>query len=293
MVLEGIFPKEWVNNKPVYAFFLGWIYTLIGIVVAKLVFPADPSLVAVGITSILLIPTLQRLYEIETKEIYGSRHFSWRSLYKFNRNGMGVYLGLFLGMFIVYLTAATILPQFQVNQLFKVQLNLRGAAETLDFSPNLFFDILGNNWWVLIATFLISLLIADGGIFMIAWNASVWGTIFGVTARSAALATTVNPFIYVAIIIAVVAPHMMLEMLSYIMAAISGGSLSKGIMDRNAKGSKRKINQSHIYLITIYSIILFFIAMNIMLLGAFVETTVLVNADIYRDIIVKSLQAGF
>ncbi len=292
MVLEGMFPKEWVKNKPVYAFFLGWIYTLIGIVIAKLVFPADPSLVAVGVTSILLIPTLQKLYEIENKEISGSKHFSWRSLYKFNRNGVGVYLGLFLGMFIVYLAAATILPQFQVNQLFKTQLNIRGAAGTLDFSPNLFFDILGNNWWVLIATFLISLFIADGGIFMITWNASVWGTIFGVTARNAALVTTVNPFVYVGIIIAIVAPHMILEMLSYIMAAISGGSLSKGIVDSN-NSSKSKINKNQIYKITIYSIILFFVAMNVMLLGAFVETTVLVNADIYRDIIVKSLQAGF
>ena len=283
MVLENIFPKEWVRNKAIVALFLGWAYAVIGIVIAKLIFPADPSLVAVAITSILLIPSLQKLYDIEFKALKAEKSFSFKRLYMSNKDATRVYLGLFLGMFLIYLTAAVVLPSLQVNSLFKVQLNLRGAAGTLDFNPSLFFDILGNNWWVLIATFLISLLIADGGIFMITWNASVWGTIFGVTARNAALATTANPFMYVAIIIAVVAPHMIIEIVSYILGAISGGTFSKAMTTKHKKLDS----------VAAYSVVLFFVAMCVMLLGAFVETFVLVNADIYREIIVLSLQAGF
>ena len=222
MVLENIFPKEWVRNKAIVALFLGWAYAVIGIVIAKLIFPADPSLVAVAITSILLIPSLQKLYDIEFKALKAEKSFSFKRLYMSNKDATRVYLGLFLGMFLIYLTAAVVLPSLQVNSLFKVQLNLRGAAGTLDFNPSLFFDILGNNWWVLIATFLISLLIADGGIFMITWNASVWGTIFGITAKCAAAVSGQSALYVFSLVFLIIFPHMVIEALSYILAAIAG-----------------------------------------------------------------------
>ncbi|HLD85811.1 MAG TPA: stage II sporulation protein M [archaeon] len=287
MVLESVFPKKLIKNRAFYALFLGWLYSIVGIAIAKLVFPADPSLVAVGITSILLIPSLQKIYYRENKVLTSTKYFSWKRLYVFNKDAIKIYLGLFVGIFIIYLTAATILPSLQVNTLFKTQLDVRGAATGMaagdPFDPLLMMSILGNNWWVLIATFMISLLIADGGIFMITWNASVWGTIFGVTARNAGFAAQINPVVYVLIIIAIVTPHMILEMLSYILGAIAGGSLSKDL----ALGGKK------IEVVTTYCVLLFFVAMIVMVLGAFVETYVLVNADIYRDIIRQSLAVGF
>ena len=282
MVLESVFPRKLVKNRVFYALFLGWLYSIVGIVIAKTVFPEDPSLVAVGITSILLIPSLQKIYSKENKVLTSAKYFSWKRLYIFNKDAIKIYLGLFVGIFIIYLTAATVLPSLQVNTLFKTQLDVRGAATANPFDPLLMMSILGNNWWVLIATFMISLLIADGGIFMITWNASVWGTIFGVTARNAALVAQINPIVYLLIIIVIVTPHMMLEILSYILGAIAGGSLSK---DLTLGGKKIEV-------VATYCVVLFSVAMFVMCLGALVETYVFVNADIYREIIKQSLAVG-
>ncbi|MEM7819751.1 MAG: stage II sporulation protein M [Candidatus Aenigmatarchaeota archaeon] len=140
-------------------------------------------------------------------------------------------------------------------------------------------SIFSNNWWVLLACFLISIITGDGGIFLITWNASVWGTIFGVTARNAALVTYISPIIYIFVILLIVLPHVFLESLSYILGAISGGVISKSLRTKT-KGFRT---------ILIYNIILFTLAVNVLILGGIVETYVLGNVKLYHEIIEKSL----
>ncbi|MCD6590848.1 MAG: stage II sporulation protein M [Candidatus Aenigmarchaeota archaeon] len=282
MVLERIFPHEWLERKAEVAFFLGWGYSIVSIIMASFIFPADPSLPAIAFTSLLVLPSLSRLFELKKEMLEEENVFSFRKLFLRNKEFVKVYLFLSLGIFLVYSTAAIILPAFQVNRLFETQLGIRGVhGRAINFSILIFWSIFTNNLLVLIVCFLMSLFTGDGGIFMITWNLSVWGTIFGVTARNAAAASGYNPIILFIIIMAVVLPHATLELLSYILASISGGVISKGLKVEGFKSSKFKT-------LMYYNIALLMIAINILILGGLIETFVLGNIHIYREIIALS-----
>jgi len=230
MVLEHLFPENWLEKKSAYAFLLGAGYSIIAIIIAKTLFPSDPALVAVAFTALLILPELYKLFSIEERIEDKEKKFSFKELWKDNKDFVKIYLYISLGIFLVYAISALILPSFQVNNLFREQLEMRGAGGGAVFTAPLFLEILLNNWWVLLAIFFISLLTGDGAIFLITWNASMWGTIFGVTARNAALYSEANPYFYLLIVLIIVLPHAFLEILSYILAAISGGVISKDVL---------------------------------------------------------------
>lgn len=286
MVLEHIFPEDWLEKKSLYAFILGAAYSIIGIILAKLLFPADPALVAVAFTSLLILPELYKMFSLEEKVEEKEKTFDLRKLLKDNKDFIKTYLLIAAGIFVIYALASTILPSFQVNDLFREQMEMRGASGGAVFSQGLFIDILYNNIWVLIACFLISLLTGDGAIFLITWNASMWGTIFGVTARNAAFYTNANPFVYLALVIVIVFPHAFLEILSYVVAAISGGVISKDVLLE--KFESKRFNK-----VFTYNFWLFVIAIVILIIGALVETYVLGNVGLYQQIISQSYLAGF
>lgn len=281
MVLEHLFPENWLEKKSGYAFLLGAGYSIIAIVIASILFPADPALVAVAFTALLLLPELYKMFSIEERLEDKEKKFSFKNLYKDNKNFVKVYLFISLGIFLVYAIGALVLPSFQVNDLFREQLEMRGASGGAIFTDSLFWGILINNWWVLIACFLISLLTGDGAIFLITWNASMWGTIFGVTARNAAHYSNANPFFNLLLVLVIVLPHAFLEILSYILAAISGGVISKDVL-------LEKFESTRFNRVFNYNVWILIMAVAILFLGAFVETFVLNNVDLYGRIIAQS-----
>jgi uncharacterized membrane protein SpoIIM required for sporulation len=285
MVLEHLFPEKWLEKRNYYGFLLGAGYSIIGILLAGLLFPSDPALVAVAFTALLLLPELYKMFSIEERIEEKEKSFSFKELFKDNKDFIKVYLFVMLGIFVIYSIAAIVLPSFQVNQLFREQLEMRGASGGASggayFSSGLFLELLLNNWWVLFACFIVSLLTGDGAIFLLTWNASMWGTIFGVTARNAALHSQGNPFVYLVIVLLIVFPHAFLELLAYTLAAISGGVISKDVLLE--KFESKRFNE-----VFQYNFWLFVIAVVVLIIGALVETWVLGNVTIYADIIQQS-----
>ena len=147
MVLERLIPEKIAEKKLSYAFFLGVIYSIIGIFIASLLFPADPSLVAVAFTAILLIPTVRKIYQIEESELKRERKFSLKSLWHDENDFTKFYLLLILGIFLVYALSALILPSMSVNGLFRDQLELRGAGAVDNISGQASFT--GGLFWSL------------------------------------------------------------------------------------------------------------------------------------------------
>jgi len=180
-------------------------------------------------------------------------------VFRNNKDFIKIYIFLSLGIFLVYSTAAIVLPSFQVNKLFETQLGIRGVSGGAYLPTYFLWSILLNNWWVLLACFLISLLTGDGGIFMITWNLSVWGTIFGVTARNAAFVAGAPPFYFFLLIILIATPHIFLEILSYILGSISGGVISKGLRIEGFKSKKFKILFFHSLGLFVFAIIVLFL----------------------------------
>lgn len=288
MVLEHIFPEDWLERKGRYAFILGIIYSIIGVLIASVLFPGDPALVAVAFTAMLLLPELYKIFSIEERRESVEKHISMRALWRDDIDIIRIYIFLFLGIILVYSLGTILLPGMETNTLFREQLEIRFgqgfAGNAIAFSGGLFFELLTNNFMVLVACFILALLTGDGAIFLITWNASVWGTIFGITAKNAASFSGQNPFWVFAIIMLVVFPHMMIEAISYFLAAISGSVISKDvILEKFASDRFMEVFGFNLYLLLF--------ALIFLLLGAIVETFVLENVGIYQEIIRMSLMS--
>ena len=183
----------------------------------------------------------------------------------------------------------------ETNNLFREQLEIRygqgftgnaiagNAVAGSQFSGELFYELLSNNFLVLLACFIIALLTGDGAIFLITWNASVWGTIFGLTAKCAASISNENSFYLFGLIMLIVFPHMIIEALAYFLAAISGSIISKDvILEKFASDRFFEVFGLNLYLLVF--------ALITLVLGALVETYVLENVGFYREIITMSLK---
>lgn len=288
MVLEHIFPEDWLERKGMYSFILGVMYSIVGIILSSILFPGDPALVAVAFTSLLLLPELYKIFSIEERRERVEQVVSFRALWRDDIDVVRIYISLFLGILLVYSIGTIILPDFQTNSLFREQLEVRlgsgfaGAATGVIFSGRLFFDLLSNNFLVLVAVFIMALLTGDGAIFLITWNASVWGALFGFLAKTAGLFAGQNPFFLLGKIMIIVFPHMILEALSYFLAAISGSVISKDvILEQFASERFMEVFSFNMYLLIF--------ALCFLLLGGIVETFVLNNVNLYREIIRMSL----
>ena len=287
MVLEHIFPEDWLETKGRYAFLLGLGYSIVGILVASILFPGDPALVSVALTAMLLLPELYKIFSIEERRERVEEGVSIKSIWRNVIDIVRVYIFLFLGILLIYSLGALVLPGLQTNTLFREQLEIRfgqGFAGNAIISDGLFLGLLSNNFLVLLACFIMALLTGDGAIFLITWNASVWGTIFGITAKSAALFSGHNPFILYTLIMLIVFPHMILEGISYFLAAISGSVISKDVL-------LEEFASTRFFSVFSFNLYLLLGALIFLILGALVEAYVLENVSIYQDIIQQSLQA--
>jgi len=291
MVLEHIIPEHWLEKRAWTAFFLGGFYSILGITIARFLFGADPALPAVAFTSLFILPELYTLFQIEERQQVRDKRSDVKAFWRDNGDFFRVFLLLFLGILVVYSLAAILLPSFAVNSLFREQLAMRslpgfGAAGLATGgaiqADGLFMRLLTNNALVLVAVFVVALLAGDGAIFLLTWNASVWGTIFGVTARNAAYATQGDPFTYFMKILFTVTPHVLIEASAYILAAMAGGLISRAII-REGFGSKRFVEalQDNATIIGLAIVCLF--------VGVAVETFVLQNSTGYANIIRLSL----
>ncbi|MBR9683383.1 hypothetical protein GOV03_02485 [Candidatus Woesearchaeota archaeon] len=284
MVLEHIFPENWLEKKGRYAFVLGIVYSIIGILISTILFPGDPALVAVAFTSLLLLPELYKIFSIEERQESLEHKINLKSLWRDDLDVVRIYIFLFLGILLVYSIGTMIMPEMQANSLFREQLEIRfgqgftGQAMGGIFSSSLFWDLLSNNFLVLLACFIMALLTGDGAIFLITWNASVWGTIFGITAKGAALFAGKHPFYFFGLIMLVVFPHMMIEAISYFLAAISGSVISKDVI-------LEKFASERFLAVFGFNLYLLLFALMFLLLGALVETFVLQHVGIYQEII--------
>lgn len=290
MVLEHIFPEDWLERKGRYAFILGVAYTVVGVLIASVLFPGDPALVAVAFTSMLLLPELYKVFSIEERKERLEQHVTLKEVWRNDADVIRIYIFLFLGILLVYAVGTLLLPSFTTNTLFREQLEIRfgqgfaGNAILGSFSPDLFFSLLSNNFLVLMACFVLALLTGDGAIFLITWNASVWGTIFGLTAKNASLVSGQHPVLVFGMILLIVFPHMILEAMSYFFAAISGSVISKDVLLEDFASSR-------FFEVFGFNLYLLLFGLIILVLGAGVEAWVLDNVNVYQEIIQLSLQA--
>jgi uncharacterized membrane protein SpoIIM required for sporulation len=119
--------------------------------------------------------------------------------------------------------------------------------------PDAFVMILGNNVIILIIAFALSVFFGAGSIFVLNYNASIAGVLYGSAFRTmlwGVPAFSSNLLLFV--------PHTIIEILAYLLAAVGGGILVRGLTKDNIRDSS----------------VLFVISFMILVLGAWIEANV-------------------
>jgi len=269
MVLESV-KTEWFSKRPYIAFFLGFIYTILGFFIASIFFGEDVSIAMLFLATLFVVPSLIGLIsfeeKIERKE--GIKHF-----FRNHKKILEVYLLLFIGIFIGYLLLGYFAPN--TENVFAYQVKFLESQEGLSSelidsffekaiepTPGKVLGIIQNNLFVNIICFALSLFYGAGAIFLIILNASVFSSFIVYVIRY--LSQSIQDSL---IILGFFSIHLIPEVLGFMLAAIAGGVLSKAILTE--KFRSREFSN-----VTKDAFILFLLSVFLIILSAILEVYV-------------------
>jgi uncharacterized membrane protein SpoIIM required for sporulation len=232
-MLENILRPDWLERKPRFAFIIGFVYAIIGIIAAYLIFPKSHGIASIAFVSILLIPSLGKILAIEEIQDSRSKKFSIRRILIDHADVLEIYLMLFLGIFLAYTLFSLKFSNLLVHGIFDSQLRIIGITGNASGTGLSFSGIFLNNFKVMIIFLALSLIFGAGSILFLTWNASVWGVVFAyiATLSDDAFNTLVS-------ILLKVMPHMLAEAGSYFFAIVAGGILSQAVLREKIGSSK-------------------------------------------------------
>jgi len=259
MVLERIISFKHGRKKPLTIFFFSLLVSLIAIFIAYTVFKEFTGLFTVVIISLVMVPFMNSMLRHEEREtVKTGEHQGF-----FERHGDVVmaYASLFAGMVIAMSFVFVLLPQGTVEMIFNEQINEVNIIQGRFTFGSQFLDILINNVSVLILSFIFSFLLGTGAILILAWNASVLSAAIGLLAKS------LGGLKGIPIAILTFFPHGSFELTAYFIGAIAGGLVSSALM------KKKSVK---FWFIISDSSGLLFISFICLLIGAFIETLIII-----------------
>lgn len=271
MVLESLIRPLEAGKKPQFMTILGFLYATVGIVLGLWIFPDDPSLTVVFLTTMAGIPLLVNSLKKEEAEDIKASGKTW--LVGEHKDILGIFFFLFLGMLLAYTTWYVFLPEDLTNLLFKEQadtiqtINTNVAGRITN--PDLLRIVILNNFKVLFFCLLFSVIYGAGAIFIITWNASVLGTAIG-NAIKVNLSDVWSYFSAVPMGFGRYMLHGIPEILAYFLAGIAGGIISAGIIRHRNKSKKFKE-------VLLDSLDLILLASVLIIVGAIIEVFISVN----------------
>jgi hypothetical protein len=221
------FLEPQTDLRPARLFFSALLWSTLGLWVGTKVFPGSGSIVSLFLLTLPLLPTIFALLERNREEVYapdGSR-------IKANRDLAGALLILFMAILLAYGAAVLWSGDATTDAAWYAPLlgNFAGQGiETVNFGNAA--GLLQHNAIVFLFVFLLALLYREGGLMLVlGWNASRWGAIFAYMALVAGTERVMPVAEYLAKTAIVVLPHLLLEALAYVLAAMSGVFLSRGL----------------------------------------------------------------
>jgi len=265
MVLEQVYSIKWLKSKPMYTFLLGVTYSILALFLSILIFREDIGIVSIALTSLIILPSLNKLMELEESE-EARRKVDLNIFRMFARHTdiIKIYLFLFLGVMFTYAFFSIFFPPLTTSHVFEEQINLIGqAGRATDWTANMGL-LLKNNFKILLFCLITSFIYGSGAVFILTWNASAWGVILGIIIRNGYLVTGQNPLIYVLLTFIAVLPHIIAEASAYFLVAISGGIISKASL-------KEKFLSKRFGHVVLDGLIIFLLASLILLIAGVIE----------------------
>jgi len=256
MVIEALISPYKVERNVFWAIPLGFLLSVVGLVVGLILFPKDASLVGILFTTVAGVPFLRNILiieEIEDEKVHAIIQFFLR-----NKTIISIYFMFFFGITLSYITLYYILPADMVALLFSKQLSLFPGARPVGMftnaGSNLFYLIVNNNIKIALIALALSFIYGAGAIMILTWNASALA-IFLVSLRSLrAVAFTI--------------PHALFEFGGFFIAAVAGGIISVAI-EKHYKEDKETFK-----MVITDGLLLFILSVLVILIAAAIEVTI-------------------
>lgn len=231
MVLEAIVNPTKVTGKPWEMFFIGAVYSLIGLALGYWVFRSYVSLVMVTFTAVAAIPFVRQAINNRAPEKFSEKG----SLLDKYSSTVSMFTFLFLGFVAAFVVSFVFMPGGMLADVFKAQMEAIMAVRTaatgnfISGAAAIFLIIL-NNIKVLLFCLFFSLLYGAGAIFILSWNASVMGAAIGNAIRDSLSRGFGGAFLSVPLSLAAYFVHGLPEIIAYFIGGIAGGILSVSLM---------------------------------------------------------------
>ena len=286
MVLESIISPKSAHKAPRMNFILGFMYAAIAIVLAFFIFPSDPSLSVIFLTTLAALPLLINILTDEQEESMAELKINNKlPLIKSHIDVFLVFAWMFAGFLICFLVVYTFFPTGFVKIIFSDQIEtIQSITGTNSFATGNAVSaaafsaeeglkvVLLNNFKVLLFAILFSFLYGAGAIFILAWNASVLAVAMGALVKTkiaeiGALAGfgLVAAYFQAGGVSALrYLIHGIPEISAYFFGAVAGGIISAAVVRSDYRDPK-------FYEIVLDSIDLIAFASLLLIIGALVE----------------------
>ena len=264
-MLESIIRPKTAEKKPWDIFIIAIIFSFIAVGFALHLFPAQASVFAIALITIMFVPLFQKIFEIEEKKDYKLH----KNIFDRHKDLFLVLGAFFLGVVIAMSAIYVFFPG--ARSAFEMQESWYSASGRQTITGQVsasgaFWDFFVNNSEVMIMMFLLSIVFGAGAIFILAWNASVIALYVGYVINNFIRAGVSPELAYILGVpagVGSIALHGLPEIFAYFLAAMAGGMLSVGVMREHLKGHFEKIFQD--------ALIFLAAAELLILLAAFIE----------------------
>ena len=249
MVIESLLNPFKAEKKPWEMFFIGFLFTLIGIFISLWIFREQSSLVMVFMITIAALPIFYNTTKLEeSKDMIMDRE---TSILREHNKAISFFMYMFIGITVACAVIYALLPTQTINILFDKQVGTiqtinnqvtGNAVHNLSVSSKIFF----NNFKVLAFSILFSFIYGAGAIFILSWNATVIGAAIGNFIRanissytsSFGMLQAGNYFHVVSLGLLKYSVHGIPEITSYFYGGLAGGILSVALIRKHFKSDK-------------------------------------------------------
>jgi len=248
MVIESLLYPLKAKEKPWEMFFIGLLYTSLGMMISLWVFRDQASLVMVFMITMAALPIFYNTMKLEeSKDMLMEKETEM--LHEHNK-AITFFMYLFVGITLACAFWYVVLPTDTINDLFDRQIDtintinnhVSGKVIQLDVFAKIFF----NNFKVLTFSILFSFIFGAGAIFILAWNATVIGAAIGNFIRtniaayssSLGLLDAGNYFHVFSVGLLKYSLHGVPEIAAYFYGGLAGGILSIAIVKKHYQTEK-------------------------------------------------------
>ena len=249
MVVESLLYPLKAEKKPWQMFFIGFLYSTIGILISLWIFRDKSSLIMVFLITMAALPIFYNTMKLEeSKDMIMDGE---AAILKEHNKAIMFFMYLFVGITLACALWYIMLPSTTVNTLFAEQtgtiqsINNQVSGNVVN-NLNIFWKIFFNNSKVLVFSVLFAFIYGAGALFILTWNATVIGAAIGnfirvnVATYSSAvgLAQAGNYFQVVSLGLLKYSVHGLPEIAAYFYGGLAGGILSVSLMRKHFASEK-------------------------------------------------------